>query len=157
MNASALPLFQSKSLFCSSSVQYDILNSTQVVLQDSMAKQTVDIVLNQIINCKGVFVTSECANTFRAYACGVNFPQCSADGSVKRPCLSMCTAYCEACFIGGFCPCHDLPETDCFTITPEVDPENSARPTSSLPGIVASLRIVATTAMVAAAQFTLLG
>ena len=39
--------------------------STLLCQQDSIAKQTVDIVLNQIINSKGVFVTADCANKFR--------------------------------------------------------------------------------------------
>lgn len=34
------------------------------LFQDSLAKQTVDIVLNQIVST-GVFVTRECANKFR--------------------------------------------------------------------------------------------
>jgi len=48
--------------------------------QDSLAKQTVDIVLNQIINAKGVFVTAECANNFKCVACGPHSQLCARAG-----------------------------------------------------------------------------
>ena len=69
----------------------------------------------------------------RAYACAVNFPKCLSDGSFQRPCKSMCTDYCDACFVST-CPCSDMPESDCFTfIAPGGE---NATPTHAVLGAV---------------------
>ena len=60
----------------------------------------------------------------RAYACAVNFPQCMSDGSLRRPCHSLCQDYCDACYVSS-CPCSDLSDTNCFLI--EAEGEMTAR------------------------------
>lgn len=85
-----------------------------------MAKQNFDAGLSQVVSCLGVYLTAQCASAYMAYTCANTFNQCEALNAthinVRRPCRSLCTDYCDACFVAS-CPCYDLPTGEgCFTV-----------------------------------------
>lgn len=109
------------------------------------------------VNCKGVFLTAECAAAFRAYTCAATFTECEAVNethvSLRRPCRSMCAAYCDACFVDS-CPCFDLPEDEdggCFTVGNFEEDSTAAAARAQVAGIAAAAALGASLALLRAA------
>jgi len=115
---------------------------TEPLVQDSLARQTSETVLNMATSCRLIVIGDECVQSYREYACVSNFLFCHNDtdgASLLQPCRSMCFKYCEDCML-DICPCSHLPETDCYTYDTHLDwnaTASGAAPCGSFPMVAA--------------------
>ena len=106
-------------LFNSTLDEYYVSSHADPIVQDSLARQSGETVLNMATSCRLVVISDQCVRSYQEYACASNFLFCSNDtmnGSpaLLQPCRSMCFQYCEDCML-EVCPCSHLPETHCYT------------------------------------------